>query len=227
GQPPARVGEVVWILTERNRCRICNRAELWAARGCSAVGLQPIDLRVSIRAEGLPSFERALFASDDESVVPYEVAVRIRHQEATIGCGVHEYAHRHTPAVGQRSRLFPILATHVRPSDVVAAGLVAICHRSRQPPTNLGIDAYRIFIGSRRAGFGINKEIVLGTHHRYERGITAGGSIECHGRDGGQSGMNLAALSGQYALVESSIACTQYRSVIPAQFRGDAQSWRD
>src|SRR5262249_57391168 len=39
--------------------------------------------------------------------------------------------------------------------------------------------------------------------------------------------MNLAGLSRQYALVESSVACSQYRSVIPAELGGDTQSRRD
>src|SRR5262249_2002039 len=50
--------------------------------------------------------------------------------------------------------------------------------------------------------------------------------IELHGRNRSQTGMILAALSSQYALVEPAVARSQYRSVIPGELGGHAQARR-
>src|SRR5262249_17336806 len=57
--------------------------------------------------------------------------------------------------------------------------------------------------------------------------VVAGRSIERAGRDWGQTGMHLAAFSRQHALMEPSVAGSQYRSAIPAEFCSDAQAWRN
>src|SRR5262245_33168503 len=158
--PAARISEIVWILTERDGGSISNGAELLATGGCSTIGLQSFDLRVGIGAEHLPASERALFCREHQAVVLHEVSIRIRHEETAIGWRVHEHAYRYDPAVGlgQRTRVVSVLATHIGPSDIVAAGLADISNRYRQPASEFPIDTNGILIGFRRACVRIDEQ---------------------------------------------------------------------
>src|SRR5215472_14418937 len=73
----------------------------------------------------------------------------------------------------------------------------------------------------------IDQLVDSGVHKVDLSRVAARCRIELHGRGRGQSGMIVSALSRQYSLMKPTVACPQYRSAIPGEFGGRAQTRRN
>ena len=200
-QPAARVGETVRVLSERQRRRARDGADLRG--GCSgpAGDLQSRRPRVGVGAERLPAMALTFVDRDDEAVVLHRVIRLIRQQEAAICRVSDEHQHRHGPAIEQRPRVLAVLATDVGPADEVTAILVNVGDRQRETVTDLTIGADGVLVGARRARGGIEQQVLL----RIDDGDAARVATSClvvrAGGSRGCAGMEWGQLSGQHALL--------------------------
>ena len=124
----------------------------------------------------MPSMGPALFDDEHETVVGQRVAVGVRQQEAARGRGVAEREHRHRAAIGQHSRLLPVLTADIRPPDEVGAVLPDVADRHRKLPTELPIHSNRVLVCPRRVRVWIELQVPFESTTVTIAGVAAGRS---------------------------------------------------